>query len=89
MRELYWEGMKRYVQKYREECLICQRNKSLALSPIGLLMPLEVPKAIWSEVTMDFIDGLPKSAGYEVILVVVDRQSKSVHFLALNHPYTG
>ncbi|KAA0054763.1 hypothetical protein E6C27_scaffold437G00440 [Cucumis melo var. makuwa] len=65
--ELYWEGRKTDVQKYYEECLVCQCNKTLALSTAGLLMPLEVPDTIWSKITMDFIDGLPKSAGYEAV----------------------
>ena len=68
--ELYREGMKVDVQKYCEECLACQRNKTMALSPAGLLMSLEIADAVWSEISMDFIDGLPKSKGHEVILVV-------------------
>ena len=35
------------------------------------------------------MDSLPKSHGYEVILVVVDRLTKYVHFVALSHPYTA
>lgn len=74
--ELYWEGMKGDVKKYCEKCVVCQHPKSLALSPAGLLMPLEIPDAVLSHIFMDFIDGLPKAAGFNVILVAVDRLSK-------------
>ena len=39
-------------------------------------MPLEIPDAKWSDVTMDFIDGLPKGVVFDVILVVVDMLSQ-------------
>ncbi|KAA0039461.1 Ty3/gypsy retrotransposon protein [Cucumis melo var. makuwa] len=55
-------------EKHCEECLTCQRNKTLALSPAGLLVLLEIPQAIWSDISMDFVEGLPKSSGYEEIV---------------------
>lgn len=59
MGDLYWEGMKGDVKKYAEECSMCQRNKTLALSPARLLLPLQIPNAIWEDISMDFIEGLP------------------------------
>lgn len=86
--ELYWERMKQDVKKYCEEYMVCQRNKSLALAPVGLLLPLEIPNSVWNDISMDFIEGLLKASGFEVILVVVNRFSKYAHLLVLKHPYT-
>lgn len=43
---------------------------------------------MWKDLLMDFIEGLPKSEGYSLILVVVDRFTKFAHFLPVKHPYT-
>ena len=86
--DLYLVGMRGDSKKFVAECGICQQNKTLALSPAGVLQPLAVLDLIWEDITMDFIEGLPRSAGYDSILVVVDRLSKYAHFVPLRHPYT-
>jgi len=54
-----------------------------------LAQPLLIPDQSWKEVTMDFIEGLPKSGGRSTILVVVDRLTKFANFLSLTHPFTA
>lgn len=59
------------------------------MSPFGLLFPVGIPTAIWENISMDFIEGLPKARGYDVIFVIVDRLSKAAHFLPLKHPFNA
>ncbi|GKC16027.1 retrotransposable element Tf2, partial [Tanacetum coccineum] len=69
----YWPKLRTDVQTYIKECEVCQKCKAdLAASP-GLLQPLPIPKAIWEDIAMDFIEGLPISKGKSVILVVIGR----------------
>jgi hypothetical protein len=85
----YWRGMTKDIISYVKSCGVCQKNKhDLAAYP-GLLQPLPIPNQIWTHISMDFIEGLPTSAGKQVIFVVVDRLSKYAHFMALAHPYTA
>jgi len=52
-----------------------------------LLQPLPISYASFTDISMDFIEGLPKSDGKEVIYMVVDRFNKYAYLLALSLPY--
>jgi transposase InsO family protein len=88
-RDFYWKGMRKEIKRFIREYDVCQQNKHDNTRPAGLLQPLLVPNRIWTDITMDFIEGLPLSQGQSVILVVVDRLSKYSHFTALSHPYSA
>ena len=68
---------------------MCQRNKHKTLSPAGLLQLLPIATATWTDLTMDFLGGLPKAKGLDTILVVVDRLTNYAHFIPLSHPYSA
>jgi hypothetical protein len=76
------------VQDWVRSCATSQPNKTETLQSAGLLQPLEVSSQVWADISMDFIEGLPKVTEKSVILTVVDRFSKYAHFIALSHPYT-
>ena len=81
--------MKQDVDNFVKRCNICQHAKHSLHHPMGLLQPLPIPEGVWQNLTMDFIEGLPKSEGCTVILVIVDRLTKYAHFLPVKHPYTA
>jgi len=85
----WWKGMARDIRNYIRVCAVCQRCKADLSAPGGLLQPLPIPGTIWTDVSMDFIEGLPKSQGKDTIFVVVDRLSKYAHFMPLSHPFTA
>jgi hypothetical protein len=70
-------------------CSTSQRNKMEALHPVSLLQPLDVPSQVGADISLDFVEGLPKVHGKSVILMVVDRFLKYAHFIALGHLYTA
>ncbi|KAI3778451.1 hypothetical protein L2E82_07749 [Cichorium intybus] len=85
LREGYWwHGMKNDVARFVEECMTCRKVKAEHQKPHGKLQPLEIPEWKWEHLTMDFITKLPRTArGADTIWVIVDRLTKSAHFLAI------
>ena len=83
-RNYHWPGMGQYVTRYVEGCDLCQRVKPRHHAPYGLLQPLPVPEKAWTDISVDFITGLPMSEGRDAILNVVDRKTKVAHFVPCN-----
>jgi hypothetical protein len=76
----------RHVQEFVRGCAVCQQNKLEHLHLARLLQPLPVPSQVWGDILMDFIEGFSKVSGKSVVLTVIDRFSKFVHFITLDHP---
>nr|GFB56471.1 transposon Ty3-I Gag-Pol polyprotein [Tanacetum cinerariifolium] len=84
----WWSGMKRDVATFVARCLICQQVKIEHQRASGLLQQLDIPVWKWDEISMDFVTSLPQTKRrHDSIWVVVDRLTKSAHFLPIRKDY--
>ena len=85
----WWNNMKREVAEFVAKCLVCQQVKAEHQRPAGLLQPLSIPEWKWESIGMDFVVGLPKTQkGMDSVWVIVDRLTKSAHFLAVRTSFS-
>jgi transposase InsO family protein len=87
-RDFWWPGLSAFVTKYVKSCH-CVRFKSTRKQPIGELQPLPVPTRPWSDISTDFIVGLPPCMGYNAISVWVCRLTKMAHFVPCSNTVTA
>jgi hypothetical protein len=86
----WWNGMKADIARFVAHCDTCQRIKAEHQKPAGLLQPLPIPVWKWDEIGMDFVVGLPRTQkGHDSIWVIVDRLTKSAHFIPVRTTYGG
>ncbi|GKA13428.1 putative reverse transcriptase domain-containing protein, partial [Tanacetum coccineum] len=85
MKKLYWRpNMKADIATYVSKCLTCAKVKAEHQRPSGLLQQPKIHEWKWEHITMDFVTGLPRtSSGYDSIWVIVDRLTKSAHFVPM------
>ena len=87
--QYYWSEMKKHVANFVRRCLTYQQVKAKHQRPVGLLQPLEVAEWKWEHITMDFVTHLPwTSRKHDAIWVIVDRLTKSPHFLVVRMTLT-
>nr|GEY70048.1 putative reverse transcriptase domain-containing protein [Tanacetum cinerariifolium] len=83
LKKLYWwPNMKAIITEYVGKCLTCSRVKTECQKPFDLLIQPKIPIWKWERITMDFITKHPRTSnGHDTIWVIVDRLTKSVHFI--------
>nr|GEV56479.1 reverse transcriptase domain-containing protein [Tanacetum cinerariifolium] len=83
LKKLYWwPNMKAIIEEYVGKCLTCSRVKAECQKPSGLLVQPKIPMWKWERITMDCVSKLPKTSnGHDTIWVIVDRLTKSAHFI--------
>ncbi|KAD7477792.1 hypothetical protein E3N88_00928 [Mikania micrantha] len=70
-------------------CLTCLKVKAEHQQPSGLLQQPEIPMWKWDQISMDFITKLPRTShNHDSIWVIVDRLTKSAHFLPIREDYS-
>ncbi|GJY30377.1 putative reverse transcriptase domain-containing protein [Tanacetum coccineum] len=84
----WWPGMKKDIAEYVSKCLTCLKVKAEHQRPYGLLQQPEIPVWKWEGIAINFVTKLPKtSSGHDTIWVIVDRLTKSAHFLPIREDY--
>ncbi|GJU67231.1 putative reverse transcriptase domain-containing protein [Tanacetum coccineum] len=85
LKRLYWcPNMKADIATYVSKCLTYAKVKAKHQKPSGLLQQPKIPVWKWERITMDFVSGLPRMLSwYDTIWVIVDRLTKSAHFLPI------
>ena len=79
--------MKTNIQDFVSSCNTFQINKGETVKIARELQQLPIPTQILTDISMDFIMGLPKETKKSVIMVVFDHISKVGHFCALAHHF--
>ncbi|GKA44110.1 putative reverse transcriptase domain-containing protein, partial [Tanacetum coccineum] len=73
-----------YKSKYSVHPGSDKNVKAKHQKPSGLLVQPEIPQWKWGNITMDFFTKLPRTqSGNDTIWVIVDRLTKSAHFLPM------
>jgi hypothetical protein len=80
--------MKRDTTRYVSECNTYRKVKVDYMNPGGLLQPLSILDWKWNDISIDFIVGLSLTAHkFDLIWVIMDRLTKSTHFIPVNTNY--
>ena len=85
----WWPGMKNDIVEFVAKYLTCQQIKAKHQRLAGILESNQVTQWKWEEIIVDFVIGLPRTTKmHDAIWVIVNRLTKSGHFLPIRMTYT-
>ena len=76
-----WPSLHADVQQFCKSCVTCIRSKPQCHKPYGSLKQPSIPERPWNSISIDFIEKLPSSSGFDTILVIVGQLTKQVIFI--------
>jgi len=88
-RHYTWPNICDDIQKFCKSYVTYMRSKPQCHRSYGFLQQLPIPEHLWNSISMDFIEKLPSSSGFDTILVIVDRLSKQAIFIPTHDTITS
>ena len=88
-RHYTWPNICDDIQKFCKSYVTCMRSKPQHHRSYGSLQQLPIPEHLWNSISMDFIEKLPSSSGFDTILVIVDCLLKQAIFIPTQDTITS
>lgn len=79
----FWLSMAKDINEFVALCSTCAQAKVPRYHPAGKLQLLTNPQRPWSHIAMDFLTDILDSEGNTVIMVVIDRFTRTIHLIPL------
>ncbi len=81
-RNYYWSSMRKTMNRYIQNCYICQRSKTSRNKSNDLLQSLFISEQRWQNIVINFIIDLSDLYNYNTILTVICRLLKERHYIS-------
>ncbi len=78
----YWSSMRKMMNRYIQNCYVCQRSKTSRNKSNDLLQSLSISEQRWQNIVMNFIIDLFNSYDYNAILTVICKLLKERHYIS-------
>ena len=76
-----WPSLYADVQQFYKSCVTCMQFKPQHHKPYRSLKQLPIPEWPWNSISIDLIEKLLSSSGFDTILFIVDQLTKQAIFI--------